>query len=149
MKSLVQFLGRRRTSGGNLIDKVVAVSDTYDQAGKMQVALLPGAYTGLRTIVGTSYVQLVSASSSEPKMITRLELNNVSGSDTDLRMAIMTVSGGSPSTSNAILAWDTTVLDGDTWRWTGQLPLVGRYFYVKVSVAWCTIYVEYHGLTEA
>jgi len=149
MKSLVQFLGRKRTSGGNLLDKAVAVSATYDQAGKLQVMLHPGSITGGRTILGTSYVELVSAPSSEPKMITRLEVNNVSGSDSDLRMAVMTVSSGSPSTSNAILAWDTTILDGDTWRWTGQLPLVGRYFYAKVSVAWCTIYLEYHDLTEA
>ena len=148
-KGLIQFLGRKVTASDNLIDKAVAVEDTYPYAGKLLAHLLPGNIVGSRTIVGSVWAVVVSGASTSPRLLRKVEVNNPSGGDLTLRLAIMTVSGGSPATSNAVLAWDTTVKDGGQWVWTGSIPLVGRYFYAKGSALGMTIYSEYQDLTPA
>ena len=147
-KALIQFLGRKVTASSNMIDRAVAVDDTYQQAGKLLVHILPGKVTGSRTIVGSIWAVIVSGTSASPVMLRRIEVSNPSGGDLTLRLAIMTVSGGSPSTSNALLAWDTVVKDDGQFVWSGSIPLVGRYFYAKGSALGMTIYTEYEELTK-
>jgi hypothetical protein len=146
-KALIQFLGRKVTAASNLIDRAVAVDDTYTQAGIMQAHLLSGKITGSRTIVGSSWAVLVSGTSDSPVMLRKIEVANPSGGDLDLSLGVMTVNNGTPDTSNALLAWGTTVPDGKIWTWSGAIPLVGRYFYAKGSALGMTIYTEYQELT--
>lgn len=148
-KGFVQFLGRKITAGLNLIDKAVAVDDTYIQAGKLQVHISTGNVTGSRTIVGNVWATLVTGTSASPVMLRKVEVFNASGGALTLRLAIMTVAAGSPATSNAVLAWDTTVADGGSFTWEGEIPLVGRYFYAKGSALGMCIYTEYGELTPA
>ena len=149
MASIIRLLGRRKTSGDNLIDKAVAVDDTYSQAGKLQVQINPGNIVGSRTIVGSVWAVNVSGTTAAPRMLTKVEVNNPTGGDILLRLAVMTVSDGTPSTSNALLAWDTTVPAGGQWNWVGEIPLVGRYFYSRGASLGMSIYSEYQELTPA
>ena len=148
-KGFVQFLGRKITAGLNLIDKAVAVDDTYIQAGKLQVHINPGNITGGRTIVGNVWATLVTGTTASPVMLRKVEVFNASGGALTLRLAIMTVAAGSPATSNAVLAWDTPIADGGSFTWAGEIPLVGRYFYAKGSALGMCIYTEYENLTPA
>jgi hypothetical protein len=147
-KGLFQFLGRRVTASDNLIDKAVAVDDTYQFAGKMLAHAVWGNITGSRTIVGSVWAVIVSGASDSPTLLRRVQVSNPSGGDLTLRLGIMTVSNGTPDTSNAVLAWDTTVPDGKQFTWEGSIPLVGRYFYARGSALGMTIYTEYQELTK-
>ena len=149
MKSIVQFMGRRRSATQNLIDHAVAVDATYNQAGRMQAHISLGNITGVRSLCGTAWAVIACGPSATPVMLKKVQVCNDGGSDITLRLGIMTVNNGTPSTSNALLAWDTTVLDGDRWTWEGEIPLVGRYFYARSSANFLKIYVEYQEITPA
>ena len=148
-KGFVQFLGRRITAASNLIDKAVAVDDTYIMAGKLQVHIAPGNITGSRTIVGTVWAAIVTGTTASPVMVRKVEVNNPTGAAILLRLAIMTVGDGTPATANAVLAYDTSIPAGGQWVWTGGIPLVGRYFYSRGSALGMSIYTEYQSLTPA
>ena len=147
-KALIQFLGRRVTASDNLIDKAVAVDDTYQYAGKLLTHAVWGNITGSRTIVGSVWAVIVSGASDSPTLLRKVEVNNPSGGDLTLQLAIMTTGSGTPDASNAVLAWYTTVPDGKQFSWTGSIPLVGRYFYARGSALGMTIYTEYQELTK-
>ena len=146
-KGFVQFLGRKITAASNLIDKAVAVDDTYIMAGKLQVHLTAGNITGSRTIVANVWASIVTGTTASPVMLRKVEVNNPTGAAILLRLGIMTVAAGSPATSNAVLAWDTSIPAGGQWVWTGEIPLVGRYFYTRGSAMGMSIYTEYQALT--
>lgn len=146
-KALIQLLGRKVTAASNLVDRALAVDNTYTQAGVLQAHLLHGKVRGNRTIVGSVWAVIVSGASTSPTVLTKVEVCNPSGGDLTLSLGIMTVNNGTPDTSNALLAWGTTVPDGKTWTWSGSIPLVGRYFYAKGSALGMTIYTEYQELT--
>jgi len=148
-KGFVQFLGRKITAASNLIDKAVSVDDTYIQAGKLQVHINTGNITGGRTIVANVWAALVTGTSASPVMLRKVEVYNGTGGALLLRLAIMTVPAGSPATSNAVLAWDTSVGAGGSFTWAGEIPLVGRYFYARASGMGMCIYTEYEELTPA
>jgi hypothetical protein len=60
------------------------------------------------------------------------------------RMAIMATSLGTPGTENAFLARDTALATGEVWRWDGEVPLAGRYFYAKAGGTGLTIFNSKH-----
>jgi len=57
-------------------------------------------------------------------------------------MAITATATGTPGTDNAFLAWDTSLAPGEMWRWEGEVPLSGRYFYAKAGGTGLTILIS-------
>ena len=142
-----------------------------------QILLAPGGYTGNFTTPVNAVAPFVKlkalnrGDNDEPNLSTYLaptsqsspilevkargweicgfEIDNPTGAAVLLRLAIMTVAAGSPATSNAVLAWDTSVPAGGQWVWTGGIPLVGRYFYSRGSALGMSIFTEYQDLTPA
>ena len=62
-------------------------------------------------------------------------------------MAIMATSSGTPGTENAFIVWDTSLAAGEVWRWEGEVPISGRYFYAQAGGAGLTILISKYWAT--
>jgi hypothetical protein len=140
-KLLSRILGRRYNPGSGHYDKTICVRELDYVTGVLQAHLLyPNEWTGV-TFLRTFWFCFLGGPSSDPWLLKRLEVGNPTAGAITFRMALMTVDDGTPGTSNAFLAWDTPVAAGDVWKWEGEVPLSGRYFYGKAAGAGLTLYI--------
>jgi len=123
-------------------DHPVAATQAAYQVGVMQVFSLGHAVSSNVVSVSDAWVLKVSGSATSPLLLKRIEINNNAAVANTFSLAIMTVGDGAPGTSNAFLAWDTIVGPLEVWVWTGEVPLIDRYVYVKGGVAGMSMYWE-------
>jgi hypothetical protein len=140
-KLLARILGRRYNPSTAHYDRTISVREYDYVSGILRSALLYPSELGTVTLLRTFWFMYLGGTAAYPKILKHLEVGNTSGGALTFRMALMTVSDGTPGTSNAFLAWDTQVAAGDAWTWKGEVPLSGRYFYGKASGAGLTIYI--------
>ncbi len=133
MSRLIARLLGRRFDGDKSVDAAVKVDGTYYTAGKMQVAELRKRYYSAPYIITTSWAYKYGAQAASPMLLRRLEVLNPTAGALTFQLALMTATTGTPTTSKAFLAWDTSVGAADLWSWEGEIPLIGRWIHAKAS----------------
>ena len=143
MSWLVRLLGRRFNKTDSVYsDQPVRVEQTYFHVGMLEAhLLLPSYQTGV-TLMRTTWFMHAGGATSSPLILKKLEVCNPTAGATTFRMAIMATSSGTPGTDNAFLAWDTSLSAGEVWRWEGEVPLSGRYFYARAGGSGLTILIS-------
>jgi hypothetical protein len=138
---LARILGRRYNPSLAHYDRTISVREFDYISGILQASLLYPTEVGAVTFLRTFWFMFLGGPSAYPFILKHLEVGNTSAGALTFRLALMTVENGTPGTSNAFLAWDTSVAPGEVWTWKGEVPLSGRYFYGKASGAGLTIYI--------
>jgi hypothetical protein len=138
---LARVMGRRYNPGSGHYDRTIAVRELDFVSGVLEAHLLYPSESGGVTFLRNYWFMYLGGSSTYPWILKRLEVGNPTAGTITFRMALMTVDDGTPGTANAFLAWDTPVAAGDAWRWEGEVPLAGRYFYGRGGGVGLTVYV--------
>lgn len=137
----VRMIGIRIPYGStSRIDRPVAVSSLTPTAGILEVHEIRQPTEGGVQTIGTSWAYKFGGTIAAPYLLTKLEVLNPSGTPETFSLAMMSVSDGSPTTSNAFLAWDTPIGANSVFSWTGAVPLIDRYIYAMASASGLLLY---------
>ncbi|MFN2196297.1 MAG: hypothetical protein ACK2UW_09265 [Anaerolineales bacterium] len=142
-----RLLSRRDTGG----DRTVAVTRLTNRVGRLKVATVEGRGFALAQPVSAgSWGYLWGAAATSPMALTRVRMINTGVVNGAIRLAVMTVPSGSPTSSNALIVYNYVLVGGTMFEWSGFVPLVGRYLYgYAASGTTVEIYTEWRYLTAA
>ena len=124
------------------VDHEIAATPAAYQVGAMQVYPLRPVVIANVVAISTGWVCRVQGDVAAPLLLKRIEINNHEASPNYVSLGIMTVNDGTPSTSNAFIAWNTIIAPYETWEWTGEVPLIDRYVYVKGTSLGMTMFYQ-------
>ena len=148
MSWLVRLLGRRYNKTESVYsDQPVLVGQSYFHVGMLEAHLLLPSYQSDVTLMRNYWFMHAGGPSWSPQILKKLEVCNPTAGAITFRMAIMATSSGTPGTDNAFLAWDTSLAPNEVWRWDGEVPLSGRYFYAKAGGTGLTILISKYWAT--
>lgn len=124
------------------VDKPVAVDSSTPTAGILEVAEVHQPTEGAVQTIGTSWAYKFGGTTTSPYLLIKLEVLNPTGSAETFSLAMMSTPSGSPTTSNAFLAWSTAISANSVFSWTGAAPLIDRYIYAMASTTGLLLYRE-------
>lgn len=138
-----QWIGVKIPYGSTTrVDKAVAVSTLIATAGILEVSEVHQVTEGSTQTIGTSWAYKFGGSIASPYLLTKIEVLNPNGSAQTFSLAMMSTPSGSPTTSNAFLAWSTSIGANSVFSWTGYAPLIDRYIYAMASTTGLLLYRE-------
>lgn len=124
----VRIIGKR-ASGAS---RTLTLAPYNNMAGVLKVALLRPALTSYTMVLGTNWTAAAQGTEEAPALLRRLEAVNPTAGALTFRLALRE-DAGTPSSGEAVLAWDTAVGANQVWVWEGKLALAGGWLYARAS----------------
>jgi len=125
------------------VDHELAATQAAYQVGALQIFLQSHAVESNNLALTAGWTMEIAGPTIGPFLLKRIEINNPDAAAVNsFSLAIMSVFDGAPGASNAFLAWNTVIGPLEVWRWTGEVPLCGRWVYAKCGVVGLTMFWE-------